>query len=244
MREWKYKMLIAWCLLVFHLPQIWLMIFLVMPKTGNGGFGSFLFNACLLISWGILHSLLARETPKRVMSRLVGDDFYKVIYISIAGISECLVLYFYQPLKGVVWETSGWMYGALLVLFFMSMGAVFLFSVTLDYMEVLGIRRILNRMNHIDASQKPPALCLKGPYLYCRHPVYTATILFLWMGPVMTVTKLELAVFWTVYVIIGAVLEDKDTTKTFGSAYEEYKKQVPLLVPRLSPFHPIRNKTD
>lgn len=236
MRNKLYKILIVWCLIAFHVPQIWFMYFLVVPKTGNGGFADAFFNAFLLIGWGGIHSLLARKPSKRVISKLVGDDFVKVVYISIAGFTQCAVLYYYRPLQGILWQTEGVFYIALLILFFICMAAVFLFSVQLDYMEVLGIRTILNRLNHVKNENIETELCLKGGYRYCRHPVYTATILLLWTGPVMTVTRFELAFFWTIYVLIGTWLEDQDTINDFGEAYTEYKKHVPMLIPRFSPW--------
>lgn len=231
-----YRSLIAWCLIAFHAPQLWLMFFLVVPVEGAGGFGDFCFNAMLLIGWGILHSLLARKPVKHLMTRFVGMDFVKIVYISIAGITQCMVLYYFRPLNGVLWETEGFLYAVLMVLFFMCVLAVFIFSLQLDYMEVLGVRSILKKMNGITESDGPPELCLKGGYRYCRHPVYLATILLLWVGPVMTASRFEMAFFWTIYVIIGSHLEDKDTMKEFGEPYEEYKMHVPLLIPRISPW--------
>ena len=82
----------------------------------------------------------------------------------------------------------------------------------------------------------PPTLCLKGPYRYCRHPVYLASIGTLWIGPVMTAGRLEFALLVTIYVLIGTWFEERDTGKEIGEAYDLYQANVPMWIPRLTPW--------
>lgn len=52
----------------------------------------------------------------------------------------------------------------------------------------------------------------------------------------MTTDRFEYAILGTIYSIIGTFLEDKDTKKEMGEVYQEYSKNVPLLIPRLTPW--------
>ena len=40
---------------------------------------------------------------------------------------------------------------------------------------------------------------------------------------------------WTIRIIIGAVLEERDLAFTFGESYREYQRQVPMLLPLRMP---------
>ncbi len=41
-----------------------------------------------------------------------------------------------------------------------------------------------------------------------------------------------------IYIIIGTYLEDRDTIKELGEDYVKYSQNVPMLLPRLSPWKP------
>ncbi len=236
MRKTGYIILCLWGILAFHGPQVWLMFFLFSPGQGDGDAQAAIYNAFLFLLWGGIHSVLARDFARNVIARVVGRDLVKLVFVSVAGITQCLLLYLWQPLSGWHWRAEGVLYGVLAVLFLAAMSAVFISSLLLDYMEALGIRAVIRRMRHQKAP--PVTLSLRGPYAYCRHPVYLFTIFFLWLGPEMNWTKLEFSVLGTLYVIAGMFLEDRDTARYLGPAYAEYKKHVPILIPRLKPWRP------
>ncbi|MEW6078804.1 MAG: hypothetical protein AB1724_13390 [Thermodesulfobacteriota bacterium] len=238
-RRLGYTALCLWGVLAFHGPQLWLMVFLFSPRTGDGGLKDALFNALVLLLWGTIHSLLARDPIKNRIARVVGPDFVKLVYVSVAGITQCLLLFLWRPLPGWHWQAQGLLYWILTFLFLASMTAVFVSSLLLDYMEALGIRSVIRRMRR--QPYRPMPLSLRGPYAYCRHPVYLFTLFFLWLGPTMNWTKLEFSLLATLYVIAGMFLEDRDTARHLGPAYAEYRNHVPILIPRLKPWKPRTN---
>ncbi len=227
---------VAWAVLAFHAPQAWLLFFLFFPETGPGGWRDAGVNALLMAGWGGLHSLLARDFAQKAMARLVGPDFVKILYVTVAGATQCLLIALWRPLDGVAWEARGLAWVLLAGLFLACVGAVFVSSLLLDYMEALGARAVLRRMRG-----EPPRemrLSLRGPYAYCRHPVYLFTILLLWAGPTMTLGRLEFAVLGTLYILVGMVLEDRDTARRMGPEYRAYQENVPMLLPRPTPWRP------
>lgn len=226
--------LIALNIVAFHAPGVWLFLFLLFPKQGAGGIPDALFNVFLVLFWGGTHSLMARRFFRDFLARRVGENFVKLVFTVVAGITQCLMLYYWRPLEGVIWQAEGIPYWVLVFLFVSAFGAVFHCSILLDYMEVLGVRRIIR---HFRGKPNPaPTLCLRGPYRYCRHPVYLASVASLWIGPVMTVGRLEFAVLVTVYVLIGTWLEERDTRREMGEAYDLYRANVPMWIPRLKPW--------
>ncbi|MEW6443055.1 MAG: hypothetical protein AB1640_19130 [bacterium] len=232
-RVWFYT-LVAVDVLAFHLPGVWLFFFLLFPRqsTTGGGLADAAFNALLVFAWGFIHSLMARPFWTRMVARRVGQDLTKLVFTIIAGITQCVMLYAWRPLSGTLWRAEGTLYWMLTFLFICTFGLVFYCSVLLDYMEVLGVRGILRRMR--GEPPKPPRLCLNGPYLYCRHPVYLASLASLWIGPVMTCGRLEFALLVSLYVVVGTWLEERDIRTALGEAYDRYMAQVPMWIPRFT----------
>ncbi|WP_028313517.1 methyltransferase family protein [Desulfatibacillum aliphaticivorans] len=240
MRSIVFGGLTAWGVLAFHLPQMWLMFFLLFPKTGPGTWRDAVFNALIFAAWGLIHSILARDFSHRIMAKLVGEDFVKLLYVSIAGLTQCALIFLWRPLEGVFWQADGVWRGVLIAAFLAAAGAVWVTSILLDYMEALGVRAVIRRWKRQEVP--PPVLSMKGPYAHCRHPVYFFTLFFLWIGPVMNATRLEFALLGTIYVLAGMRLEDRDTAIILGEEYREYQKHVPILIPRLKPWR--REKGD
>lgn len=198
--------------------------------------GDAALNAGLFLIWAGLHSLLARSFSRRAVSKIFGADFSKLFYVTVAGVTQTAMIFFWRPLDGEIWQFSGVLYALLTLVFLSSSLFIFYSSVLLDYMEVLGVRSIIRRMKNQPAPV--PKLMLRGPYAHCRHPVYLGTFVFLWIGPVMTVTRLQFAVLGTAYLFIGAWMEEKTAASELGDDWTRYKQNVPMWWPRLRPWKP------
>jgi protein-S-isoprenylcysteine O-methyltransferase Ste14 len=56
-----------------------------------------------------------------------------------------------------------------------------------------------------------------------------------WAAPLMTWGHLLFAGMTTAYIVVGVRLEERDLRRAFGGTYEEYRRQVGMLVPRAGP---------
>jgi protein-S-isoprenylcysteine O-methyltransferase Ste14 len=66
-----------------------------------------------------------------------------------------------------------------------------------------------------------------------RHPLYVGFFFAFWATPTMTAAHLFFALMTTTYILIAIRLEERDLVAEHGARYSEYRKQVPMLVPRL-----------
>jgi methanethiol S-methyltransferase len=98
-----------------------------------------------------------------------------------------------------------------------------------DVWSFLGFRQLLQPAS----SDQPARLVLKGLYRWVRHPLYTAGLMFIWLTPVMTANLVAMNVGLTIYIVVGALFEERKLLHEFGQAYADYRKSTPMLVPGL-----------
>jgi len=77
----------------------------------------------------------------------------------------------------------------------------------------------------------PDKLVVDGLYHWVRHPLYTASLLMIWLTPVMSWNVLALNLGLTAYLIIGSIFEERKLVQQFGDAYVEYRKHTPRIIP-------------
>jgi len=90
--------------------------------------------------------------------------------------------------------------------------------------DFVGIRQLRN-------NDHGGLLKTDGFYAVVRHPLYTLSILFLLLNPVMTVQWMILTIFSILYFVMGALIEEKRLVNAFGDSYKRYKETVPFIIP-------------
>ena len=88
----------------------------------------------------------------------------------------------------------------------------------------------------IKEESSSQVLNTSGLNTYVRHPLYAGVILGLlgWLMLSPTYPALATFIITCLYVPIGIHFEEKKLITTYGKTYEDYRKAVPMLWPKLS----------
>jgi len=93
-----------------------------------------------------------------------------------------------------------------------------------------------------------PSLCSSGPYAHSRNPLYVGNML-MYIGIVLIAgvpngffMVMVTTVFFLIQYTLIISLEEETLDTLFGNEYMEYKKNVPPIIPRLSPWTGAKKK--
>jgi len=183
-----------------------------------------------IVLWGLLHSLLASLGFKNFLRRVLGDGFmkfYRLLYNLLAVISIAPVLYLMVSLPNkILYQIPiPWKY---LMLSGEGVSALLLFVAVLqtDIFSFAGLRQLIE-------EKQSGNLVTTGFYRFVRHPLYTFSLLILWLSPSMTMNSLIVYSALTVYVFVGILFEERKLLREFGIEYADYKSTTPMLLPGL-----------
>jgi protein-S-isoprenylcysteine O-methyltransferase Ste14 len=103
---------------------------------------------------------------------------------------------------------------------------LFVAVIQTDILSFVGLRQLVEEENM-------GSLVTSGLYRSVRHPLYTFSLLILWLAPSMSMNSFIVYSALTIYVLIGIVFEERKLLRDFGQAYAEYKSHTPMLIPAL-----------
>jgi len=231
----NYSLLVMATRLLTEGPLFGMFFLLHFGMRGHGSADNALINGLLYTIWAGMHSLLARDAAKQIVARLVGAAFVRIAYVIFSGVTLALVILFWQPVSGDLWHSHGVVYWLLTAAYIASILMLFRVTSYFDYAEFLGLKQAEKSLLGEPASS--PTLSVRGPYAYCRHPMYFALLAVFWIGPVMSWGRFEFVLLGTLYLFIGSKFEERNLRRELGTAYDLYRANVPMWFPRLTPWH-------
>lgn len=83
--------------------------------------------------------------------------------------------------------------------------------------------------------REKPVVIRKGVFSIVRHPIYLGAILF-YLSLIVVCFSLIAALIWVIIILFYIYLckhEEKLLIQKFGSDYETYKSETPMLLPRI-----------
>lgn len=185
----------------------------------------------LWVCFSLMHSVFADQHFKQKMELLLKNKykFYRSIYSLFAVISLSLVLLFHFSLQSILlWKVS--IIEKIISVIIIISGA----SVMLVF-----TRKFFFDLSGADAFQKKQIsrdLIKTDLYKYVRHPLYSATLVFIWgiflWKPLLS--NLITSICITAYTIIGIYFEEKKLINEFGESYLSYRSKTPMLIPGLN----------
>jgi protein-S-isoprenylcysteine O-methyltransferase Ste14 len=147
--------------------------------------------------------------------------------------SLILLLLFWQwrPIPTVIWQTDGLV--ALLLTSVHWLGWLLAFASThmIDHFDLFGLRQAFVAWR----GTEMPRQSFRTPLLYkiVRHPLMLGFLIAFWATPVMTAGHLLFALANTAYILVALQFEERDLIAEFGATYQDYRRRVPMLLPRL-----------
>lgn len=207
----------------------------IVPKSIDSGAthsigDPVLVNLALLGVFGLQHSVMARPTFKEWWTQYVPDLLERSTYVWLASLSLVVLMVGWRPLPTVVWDVDG-VVALILWGIFAGGWLLNLWAVNMiDGDHLLGLRQA--RAYRDDTELTPLDFQTPALYRYVRHPIMTGFLIAFWVTPRMTVGHLLFAGGMTLYILIGVRLEERNLAAAFGDRYPEYRREVPMFLPR------------
>ena len=203
---------------------------------GLGPLAALAWDAGLCGLFFLQHSGMVRRPVRGRIERAFGDHLAGVVYTFASGAALLVCLLLWQR-SGESVVLDGAAYWLARLLFALAIAGFFWGAGALGSFDTLGIRPVLDRVRQRDT--RPVRLAVRGPYRWVRHPLYLFALVLFWSCPVLSADRLLFNVLWSVWVVVGAVLEERDLVDEFGDDYRAYQRGVPMLLPRrLRPYRP------
>jgi protein-S-isoprenylcysteine O-methyltransferase Ste14 len=207
----------------------------VVPKSVDSGepgpFGqALLINVLLLAVFGVQHSVMARQEFKQRWTKIVPKHIERSTYVVISDLLVIFLIWQWRPMTGVVWSVEN-PTGRLILwtLFGLGWAIIVLASFMINHFDLLGTRQVYLHLQGKEYTPLP--FQATGFYKYIRHPLMLGWITAFWSTPNMTVGHLVFAIGTTVYILIAIQIEERDLVKFHGGAYQDYQRQVSMLLP-------------
>ncbi len=192
----------------------------------------YIILASLVTAWCALHSAMISVSAKEYFTKRLGRTYryYRLLYNGIAILTLAPVVVFAHSIRTqpfFSWDG----YPRIVQIALLGTAALlfFLGARHYDALQFLGLRQMREGTSDkvITESGK---LDTSGILGIVRHPWYVAAMLLIWAGNI-DVSALIVNAIFTVYLIIGTLLEERKLIREFGDEYRAYQKRVPMYLP-------------
>ncbi len=193
----------------------------------------------LCMAFFLQHSGMVRKSFRQRLARSLPTEYEGAVYAIASGIALLALMVLWQKSALTLTAPGGVFRWLFYITYLLSFAGFIWGSRALGVFDPYGLRPILGRLR----GKKPRRMSfvVKGPYRWVRHPLYLFMILMIWSCPDLTADRLLFNGLWTVWIIIGSILEERDLVLEFGDVYREYQRRVPMLIPLR--FHPLPPKS-
>ena len=194
------------------------------------------------MAFGLIHSLLASYSAKAIAQRVLGRNVatatYRLLFniAALITVVPAMYLVFTLPDRQLYRLPAPWDSIALGVQALAVLGLAYALY-QMDAWFFLGLRQ-LGEPSSID-STSTAQLVTSGLYRIVRHPLYTFSLIALYLTSPMSLNWLAFALSCNVYFYLGSIFEERKLVAEFGDAYRGYQQQVPRLLPR--PWRWLKN---
>ncbi|KAK6191544.1 hypothetical protein SNE40_003206 [Patella caerulea] len=186
-------------------------------------FRHIIFDVCLIGIFILQHSLMACSFFKNGISKCGLKPVERCIYVAFTGLTLMILIYFWQP----VYSLSAWLIDtneSWVLWFFFNLVhcfawlIIFLEVLIMEPMELIGWKQVYYSFKGYNSPISYKSKGMQKLYRHMRHPGATCFFLILWIHPLMSVDRLILAWFLSMYLKCGFDVKASD--------YGYYKKHM------------------
>jgi protein-S-isoprenylcysteine O-methyltransferase Ste14 len=188
-------------------------------------------NVLLALLFAAQHSIMARPAFKRVWTRIVPEPIERSTYVFVSCVVTGLLMWQWRGIDAVVWDVRqpvlrGLLWGS----FAFGWLLVPAVSLMINHFDLFGTRQVWLYLR--GRTYQPLPFRVPLLYKHVRHPLYIGWATAFWATPTMTAGHLLFTATLTIYMGLAARVEERDLVRFFGRQYEEYRRRVPMFVPR------------
>ena len=193
--------------------------------------GAIVVDLLLMSLFAIQHSVMARPAFKRWWTRVLPVACERSTYVLLSSLILLLLFWQWRPIPAPIWQTAGIVAWLLTGIHWLGWLIAFASTHMIDHFDLFGLRQAFDALR----GTATPGQSFKTPLLYkiVRHPLMLGFLLAFWATPEMTAGHLLFAIANTAYILVALQFEERDLVAAFGATYQEYRRRVPMLVPRL-----------
>ena len=224
---------------VFLVSFLWALGFVgnyLVPKSidvgGRTGLSeAVIVDLALLGLFAIQHSVMARPAFKRWWTKLIPSACERSTYVLLSSLILLLLFWQWRPMPMPIWQVGGSAAWVLIGLSWLGWSVVLASTFMIDHFDLSGLRQAFFALRGVEA----PGQSFRTPLLYriVRHPLMLGFLLAFWATPEMTAGHLLFATMTTAYILVGLQFEERDLVAAFGATYQQYRRRVPMLLPRI-----------
>ncbi len=198
------------------------------------------WDSLLSLAFFLQHSVMVRRPVKAKIAVRIPSRYIGALYAIASGTVLAVVVLFWQRTE--IWFTAtGPLRWGSVALSALAMAGFVWGAASLHGFDPLGIRPI--RRYRSGRSDRPPELQVRGAYRWVRHPLYLSMLLLIWASPELSADRLLFMLLWTTWIVVGAILEERDLAAEMGPPYLAYRRRVPMLIPWRRPAAVDRDPT-
>jgi len=189
---------------------------------------NFVFAIILWLTFGFIHSLMARPHFKKIINKKIGEIFEKYFYRFFYFITQCIIFYFiYGIIKnldpGNILLKIPENFDKIYFVFYIFSNLFLIISVLqFDISEFIGVSQIIKFFKK--SKKNNQKLNSSFLYKYIRHPMYLGIILvYISSHTIFTQLFFINLISLIVYIEIGSYYEEKTLVEKFGENYSKYQ---------------------
>jgi len=184
----------------------------------------------LIALFGIHHSGAARRQFKSWFERLFPPALERSVYLLTTSAIVALIILGWHPIPITLWAIVDPVAVTIIRIGFLGVMAMMLLATfQIGHLNFFGLRKPLDA--HLTIRTPPLAFSNRLLYGLVRHPISLGWLLAPWLVAEFTVGQLVFALGTAVYIVIVTPLEEADSRREIGPAYEAYRAKVPGLLP-------------